>query len=248
MAKRRPIRYVTGLGSRKLSTLRARWRSWMDGIVDDLGNLLVKKQVFEELMTIVSANAATRDPGTFLDWLVDNYVTATAIGIRRVTDAHRHSCSLGRILVEMVEHPHIMSRRAHQSLYRKSVGDADRTFDRIAGKNRRFVSQRVLRRDLRALRQAEERVRRYVNKRIAHTARPGAIRRLPTFGELHNALSVLDRIARRYNLLLTAYSVGTSRPILFDDWRKVLRTAWWPDDRKAEAIQPSALRRTAKKS
>jgi AbiU2 len=235
MAKRRPIKYVTGLSPRGLSSLRARWRSWMDGIVGDLDKLLVKKKVFEELMAIVNANAVTRDPRTFLEWLVDNYIVAVTIGIRRITDEDSRSHSLGRILVEMVTHPRIMSRRAHQSLYRDSAADPNETFDRIAGRRRSFVSRQVLRRDLKMLRQAEERVRKYVNKRIAHTARPGAIRRLPTFGELHNVLSVLDRIAVRYNLLLTAEAIGTSRSILFHDWRKVLRTAWWPQEQKAKA-------------
>lgn len=144
MANRRPRKTTVGLTAREQALLRARWRSWMDRILDDLGDLLLKKQLFLELAEMIDAAPHARDPGAFLNWLVDNYVTAIAVGVRRATDTDHRSHSLGRFLYEAIQNPQVLTRAAHQRLYRRLPWAADKTFDKIAGTGYKFLTARTV--------------------------------------------------------------------------------------------------------
>ena len=73
-------------------------------------------------------------PDAFLEWIQVNYVTAVAVGIRRITDSDRRSVSLGRLLYELIEHPRTVTRRSNRALYRGvSIVLAETSFDGIVG-------------------------------------------------------------------------------------------------------------------
>jgi hypothetical protein len=61
---------------------------------------------------------------------------------------------------------------------------ANRTFDNVAGKRSDVLKQVDIRRDMSTLEDSSERVRKFVNKRIAHRAPQGQLRRLPKFNEV----------------------------------------------------------------
>lgn len=86
--------------------------------------------------------------------------------------------------------------------------------------------------DLRRIEDASERIRRFVNKRVAHRASQGAIRRLPYLNELDSALNTLDAVFCKYNLLLTAEGGSSLRATRQYDWREVLWNPWLPDGNK----------------
>jgi hypothetical protein len=146
-------------------------------------------------------------------------------------DRSRDSHSLWRLLYEILENPGVISRAAHVRMYRSTpVGPAlgHMSFDSVVGKGRQQLSQRAVRADLRRLEDASERVRRFVNKRIAHRTNPGDIRRLPTFNELDAALDKIDDVFCKYNLLLTAQGMTSAHATRQYDWREVLWEAWVP--------------------
>lgn len=100
------------------------------------------------------------------------------------------------------------------------------SFNKVVGKGRAYLSQAILRSDLRRSENASERVRRYVNKRIAHRANAGTIRRLPRLKELDSALDTLDEVLCKYNLLLTAEGTNSLHATRQYDWREVLWEPW----------------------
>ena len=224
---RRPKKLNTGLTRTQEVRLRRRWRSWLERIVDDLTDLMTKRKLFLELMEIVNADPRTREPGAFVGWLLGNYATTIAVGIRRATDVHRKSRSIGRLIFEALEHPKVITLAAHRRLYKRTKWSADGTFHGIAGKGRVYLSGRVVRGHMRELERAERRIRPYVNKRVAHLAAPGALRTVATFDDLHRALDVLDRIVLKYYVLLTAKYMPSTMPIVAFEWRGALRNAWW---------------------
>lgn len=191
--------------------------------------MLGKREIFWELQEVAKENPKVLKPGTLFDWMCRNYVVAQAIGIRSFMDQSKGSHSLWRMLFEILEHPRVISRNTHVKMYRTTpMGESlgHMSFNAVAGKKAAYLRQRSVRRDMRRLEDASERVRRFVNKRIAHRTGFGEIRRLPKFDELDAALTALDDIFCKYNLLLRAQGLTTCHATRQYDWREVLWEPW----------------------
>jgi hypothetical protein len=120
------------------------------------------------------------------------------------------------------------------NLYKTSPRDlrgklCDKTFDGFAGVGKACIGPLTFERDLRKLEEAARHLVRLANKRVAHAASPRSLRRLPTYRELDEAITVLDELAVKYHLLLTASSmVGkTMEPKRAYEWRQALAFPWW---------------------
>jgi hypothetical protein len=168
----------------------------------DLGDLLVRHETFEQLRDIVSASPRTRAPGYFVNWLMTNYVTAATVGIRRLRDERSSGGSLGRLLLELIEHPEV------------KVGSGRR------------IGRREIRADRRELLRATGTIKRLVDKRVAHADKPGSMRRLPTYNDLDDAFQVLDRLVCKYAALMAGDGLVTCKPTRNYDWYKVLLIPW----------------------
>jgi hypothetical protein len=197
----------------------------------DLGDMLGRREIFWELQEIAKENPRVLSPGAFFDWMCRNYFIAITVGVRSFTDRSRNVHSLWRMLYEILEHPRVINRRAHISLYRGTPIDLDlgnRTFNSVVGRGGQYLSQQMVRSDLRQLEDASERVRRFVNKRVAHRAPAGEIKRLPKLEELDKALDTLDRIFCKYNRLLTASGMSSVHATRQYNWKEVLSEPWIP--------------------
>ena len=206
-----------------------RWRRWLPRMSADLTDMLAKREMFWNLQEVAKENTKVLTPGSFFDWMCRNYVVAQTVGIRSFMDQSRDSHSLWRMLFEILEHPGVINRGAHVRMYRTTpMGEelGHMSFNAVVGKNTRALGQRAIRADMRRLEDASERVRRFVNKRIAHRTNPGEIRRLPKFDEVDSALTVLDEIFCKYNLLLRAVGMSTCHATRQYDWREVLWEPW----------------------
>ena len=229
MRRKRPNHFITDTNVHP--KLRMRWRRWLQPMSSDLSHLLGKREIFWELQNVVKENQQILDHGSFFDWMCTNYIVAVSIGIRTFTDQRRDVHSLWRMLYEMLEHPGVLNRRAHKALYRgtpvtPSFDLANRSFDNIAGKGRNEILQRDIRKDLRNLEDSSERVRKFVNKRIAHRTPTGQLRRLPKFDELDEAMDTIDQIFCKYNLVLTASGMSSAFATRQYNWMEVLYEPW----------------------
>lgn len=81
-------------------------------------------------------------------------------------------------------------------------------------------------REIFAIENASARIRRFVNKRVAHLTGQGQLRRLPNFNELDSALDTIDRILCKYNLLLRAVGMSSTKATRQYEWTDVLTSAW----------------------
>ncbi|TAM45086.1 MAG: hypothetical protein EPN55_09555 [Gammaproteobacteria bacterium] len=211
--------------------LRRRWRKWLPEIKRDLQDLLGRQEIFWELQDIAKENAAILSPGSFFDWMCRSHMIAMSVGVRTHVDFDKRSHSLARMLYEMLERPRVITREWHVRMYRNApIGEelGHMSFNSSVGRGKSFLPQGVIRADLRRIEDASERIRRFVNKRIAHRANRGAIRRAPRLNELDSALRTLDEVFCKYNLLLTAEGSSSVRATRQYDWREVLWSAWIP--------------------
>jgi len=197
----------------------------------DLTDLLGMREIFWQLQDVARENPAVLKPGSFFDWMCRNYMVAITVGIRSFMDQSSDSRSLWRMLYEVLENPGVISRDTHVRMYRGTavgVSFGHSTFDNVVGERQPCISQRTVRSDLRKLEDASERIRRFVNKRIAHKTSPGEIRRLPKLREVDSALDTLDRVLCKYNLLITGQGMDTLHAVRQYDWREVLWEPWIP--------------------
>lgn len=209
--------------------LRKRWIKWLPSMSSDITDMLAKKEIFWELQDIAKENPEILKPDAFFDWMCRNYVISQAVGIRSFIDSDKKSHSLWRLLYEALENPGVINRTAHLRMYRKTPNGewlGNKTFNAVVGEDLKKLGQKAIRTDMRQLEDSCERIRKFVNKRIAHRTNPGQIRRLPVFNELDEALKVLDRIFCKYNLLLRAQGLSTCEAVRQYDWREVLWEPW----------------------
>lgn len=206
-----------------------RWRKWLPRMSADLTDMLGKREMFWDLQEVAKENPKILQSGSFFDWMCRNYVVAQTVAIRSFMDQSRDSHSLWRMLFEILEHPGVISRAAHVRMYRNTpLGEelGHMSFNAAVGKDSKQLGQNAIRADMRRLEDVSERVRRFVNKRVAHRTSPGEIRRLPKFDELDSALEALDEIFCKYNLLLRAQGLTTCHATRQYDWREVLWEPW----------------------
>ena len=201
----------------------------------DLTDLLGKREIFWELQEVAKENPRVLSPGSVFDWMCRNYIVALTVGIRSFTDQSRGSRSLWRMLYEILENPGVIDRAAHVRMYLSTPMGPELghlSFNSVVGKGHSCLPQRAIRADLRKLEDASERVRRFVNKRIAHRTSQGEIRRLPKFNEVDAALDTLDQICCKYNLLLTTQGMSSLHATRQYDWREALWEPWVPKGSK----------------
>jgi hypothetical protein len=196
-------------------------------MLNEMTDLLASREIFWELQEIAKRNPKVFEPGAFFHWLSTNYIIAMTIGARKFVDQSRDSHSLWRLLYEILEHPGAINRRSHTTLYRNTwPGFGNASFSEIAGTKRRQLSQQRVRSDLRAIENASVRIRRFVNKRVAHLTAQGQIRRAPSFNDLDSAIDTIDRILCKYNRLLRAEGASSAKATRQYDWTEVLTIPW----------------------
>lgn len=190
-------------------------------------DLLAKREIFWDLQNIAKKNPKILNPAAFFHWLSTNYIIAMTMGARRFVDQSKNSHSLWRMLFEILEHPGAISRRSHTSFYRNTPpGFGNTSFTNVAYTKGRYLPQQRVKSDLRTIENASARIRRFVNKRVAHLAAEGQLRRAPNFNELDSALDTIDRILCKYNLLLRGQGMTSAKATRQYDWTEVLTTAW----------------------
>lgn len=211
MARRfRPKRKV--IDTKNHVQLRRRWRARLPRMLDEMTDLLAKREIFWELQDIAKKNSKVLSPGAFFHWLSTNYIITVTIGARKFVDQSRDSHSLWRMLFEILEHPGAISRGSHTSFYRDTPpGLGNSSFSNVAGTKANRLSQQRVRSDLRAIENASMSVRRFVNKRVAHLTAKGQLRRVPNFNQLDAALDTIDRILCKYNLLLRGQGMSSAK-------------------------------------
>ena len=215
--------------------LRKRWKKWLPEMRNDMSNALGKREIFWELQEVAKENQRILSPGAFFDWMCENYIATISIGVRSFTDQSKNSRSLWRMLYEILENPGVLDRESHARMYFSNpfgISFGRQCFNDVVGKDVQLLPQQVIRSDLRRLEDTSERVRRFVNKRIAHRTKRGELRRPPKFNELDAAIDNLDKTLCKYNFLLTGQSGESFHATRQYNWQEVLWEPWIPKGSK----------------
>jgi hypothetical protein len=212
--------HVKQVKAASAAALRRSWRRGLIKLVNDTSDLYWRLQIYVELVEIVRANRAVVRPPVFFHWLHDNYVIAICLGIRRMCEVGSDSISLGRLLREIALRPELVSRTSYRALRRRRRGlrtkSSDFEFNLRLGPRVRYLPRKVVRRDISQVNQADARIRRFVNKRVAHRAPLNQVRKLPTLEQVEDALDVIDSIIVKYDALISGGGLSTTWAPLLD--------------------------------
>lgn len=219
-------RYIPKLMAMPADKVRRRWKVWLPRLTGQVMELYRQLSIYHEVVSVVKANPAALKPPVFFIWLRDNYVTAIAMGIRRQLDCDYRSISLGRLLREVEHRPELISRRSYRAMMRRkglSPVEADEMLRRRIGP--KAFTAAIATRDIRRVERAEERIRKLVNKRIAHTGVQSALRKPPTFQQIEHAVEEIDQIFVKYDAIIGGGGLTTARAAMLN-WSRVLEIPW----------------------
>jgi hypothetical protein len=215
---------------------RLRLIEWLEIIQKDLQVLLHNQHIFRELQKIAEKNPRfAESSGLFTQWMAWNFAQATAVGIRRFAkynEKDKDSVSLLRFLNEVKKHPDLITRQTHLALYQGKgayphMGHS--VFDEVAGEGNDRLPTSLIDGQIDDLKKSVHDVEKYADRRVAHYDRRDP--KIPTFGDLSDAMASMETIVILYRLLLTGQSMSQLLPTIQGEWMSIFQFPWVaPDD------------------
>lgn len=206
------------------------WLEWQEKIMQDMIRLHGSRQIYKNYVGILDQNPAIATEGVvFHNWIVDNWITFTAMTIRRQADKnpkYDDTISLAKLIEDIAANPEVLTREYHISLYEKPDDDfwkgmASNSFTEHAGSGE-FFDPEIANADLKKLDAVSLKVRQLATRSIAHSS----TKPMPTitFDEVHACIDTFRELLQRYVLLLTA-GWNLVDPVM-DDWQEIFTRPW----------------------
>lgn len=239
-----------------------KWEHWLKkGISNDVYSMHLQRFAWKRMHEIVDENKALKATSSyFWEWLFDIYAKTQAGAVRRQADVNDQAASLGQLIHEMTATPEVLTRDWHVAIWGKgeSYGEDDRAYwkragekywdENLGGSVGHHIDPAITATDLAELREGSEKVRRYVDKHVAHfdasvigrgppRAPEKSGRELPTLNQVHDAIDLVGRLFRKYSQLFTAADIIQLTPVLQHDWEAVFRIQWLPDRELPEPVR-----------
>jgi hypothetical protein len=210
--------------------LYAKWDAWFDQLDTETINLVVQRHLYGEFVQVVKSNPRLREPNLFLFWHSVWYSSAMAISIRKLVDPRKDVISYRRLLEEIRDNPTVITRARFKlnfvdSNYDESLADLD--FDNYAGAGREHLDPSVVKGEIDELLNKTARLRKYVNKRVAHHDQQ-EFDAIPQFRDLDEAVDFVGRLHRQYFHIFKCLGYDNLLPPL-GDWKSVFRYPWLSD-------------------
>lgn len=209
-----------------------RWKRSFEIIRHSIIHLASKRQIYEEVRSIIAANNKIHKPSQFYDWMQEAYVTDMAIGIRKMVDWDKRTVSFVRLLQEIEDHPEVITRRRFVSVYKsfmKTFGHKD--FEKFSKPGASMIDRSIIRRHRQSLIKSQKKLRIFVNTHVVHIGR-FRMKKLPTFDQLNTALDQLEQLTKTYALLLNQMGLVRVAPTIINDWKAIFRIAWLPESNR----------------
>jgi hypothetical protein len=209
-----------------------KWRGWIDGpIKDEVLTMHLHRDTWSQTRELVRKNTDLPD-SYWWEFLGDTYAVTQAVAVRRQIDVHKDVASLGKLISEVAQEPHIITRAFWISLWDTSdpvdVSFAERAWRKqFGGSTVEYLDPAIPRADLVKAEDLSSGVKQYVDKHLAHSDRkPVPANSLPTLADVHAVIDLLGHLFKKYSNLLTAVSWGTLVPVLQHDWKAPFREPW----------------------
>ncbi len=198
---------------------------------------MINHHIFWEVQVIIKNNKKlSQTPSHFFQWMCSVFALSAMVAVRRQRDNDKNSVSMLRILEELQKYPGLISRTHFKSLYGpgRAQGLAENEFDRFSGEGQPYLDQSMIQQDIDDLKKNCERIKHYVDKRIAHYDKnpPSP---LPTFRDLEQSINFIDALVRKYYLILKASFRVPPLPTFPYDWKEIFRMPWILEEEREDS-------------
>jgi len=223
------------------------WSDWVEKIHHETVSLAHNRQMFRRIAEMFNENKRLRKVGGGIwDWLSRNYVAAAAMSLRRELDKRAGAKNLRHLLHDIEGRPTVLSRERYEAMWPLNGADSkarefqamqrDRSFNRFQlVKNPRdsaldHIDPNMVKADLNNLSAETEKVRAYIEKAVAHRMESPVAS--VTFDEFDAAVDAVQKMIKKYYLLLTQTSVARFEPVPQCDIDAPFRFPWLPAKRR----------------
>ena len=219
------------------------WQAWLGQeptgttIYVQVAEMVLSRQVWDGFAIVHDqAPEGAREDGTYLWWVRFNYARSQGLAIRRQVEPRSDVVSLGRLIDHVWRYPTVLSRERFVAMQVASSGyedEAHRWFDSIAGTGRDFINPETPARDMHDLIEKTAKVRKWVNKSVAHLSerRPAG----PPLTDLHQALEDVATLFQKYaGMILGAHIM--IEEVIMQPWVHIFRPAWIGSDDDLRAV------------
>lgn len=223
----------------------AKWRRWIDGpIKASVITMHHHRQVWRGIGKVIEEHGDL-PPSAWWEHYFDVYAETQAMAVRRQADLHPDVASLGKLLAEVTDDAQALTPDWWLGLWSLDADDEyERAFARrqwdqeFGGGVGTHLDPAIPEGDLERLMTGSERVKRHVDKHIAHSEDPGVRPRDPgetasdevlRLDEIDDAIDMIGTIFNRYYSLMTAASMAFLEPAIQHDWLAPFREPWIGD-------------------
>jgi hypothetical protein len=208
------------------------WNSWDKELWEEIAILHRSRNMFQRIVEVIRANPVINVHNDLLDWLCANYVWATIMSLRRLTEnvdksrSKYDTLSLHRLVSSMcrsheeITKDYFMTRQGGPS-----PKATEEEFDSLLKPND-YLPRQVLETELQKLDDVRTLVETTADKYLAHHDRD-RLHTQVTFEELYDAI---NRIEEVYHF--THWLLGGPRQCVLPEvesmWEQIFHTPWIP--------------------
>jgi len=202
-----------------------KWKErWLPVLDEEITILFHHRQIFWRLQKIKRNNCALHENNSFFTFLARSYTDSAMIGMRRQIKIDDSSISLARLLSEIKETSHLVSREQFVQMYldaKLPEHVPNEIFDRYGNSH---IDPDKVANDLSYLRGKARACEKWADKRVAHYDK-GNVSPAPLFQDLNGAINAIGTVFKKYDLVLR----GSDKPLMpidLTDWEDVFRVPW----------------------
>jgi len=212
----------------------ARWQERINRIRQELHHVFNTRQKFHLVHKMFEANDALKATGgDVYRWLFYMWARDAIIAVRRELDPDSNTVSLGCLLDEIADRPHVVTRKRflgpsgkHSEFMLEILNN---NFDELrvikgATADEDFIDPANVRRDREDLDIACRAVRDYANRMVAHRTPIEEIKL--TYGELNAAIDALEPVFIKYYAIIDGGGLMGLEPSIQYDWTEPFQIPW----------------------
>jgi hypothetical protein len=205
-----------------------KWVRWIETICAEVEQLCHLEHIFLEVQEIIYANPSLPNRNSFYGFLNHGYTALGVMGVRRQVKQQKDSISLASLLNDIQDNPEIISLQKFKSLYGESIFDrelAESHFNGFKAPDADHVNPDMVNQDLASLRNSAQGCEKFADRKLAHSD-SRTVEPHPTFNDLHACIDLIEELALKYRLILTAKGGDSLTPVILGNWKVIFEVPW----------------------
>ena len=188
--------------------------------------------MFSDTTTILRQHptlSTSGDAGYWYEWLRTMYAHYIVMAVRRELDRGADAPNMYRLLHQISKRPEVLSRTRYKAFWNDSdmvrtlgVNLWDKPFTEMAGPGD-FIDPAIVKRDIAELDRQARLVILYANRIVAHRT-PESVP--ATLTHVNDSLEGIERILKKYYVLLTGRSLMAAEPSILVPWQRAFEQPW----------------------